>query len=283
MAAEGFEIAGSRRVTNTSAERQYRLTGAVDEADVVAFVSTLPAEVADFPFADFNAEELEEEGEGGDYNLSVLWSPQSLQPLGASASTEYRFNFQAASAHIQYSLQRISTWPAIYSETPNDNYPLVNLNFDGAVGVRRDEEGKLQIEGLDLPVPAEVFQLIYYAPNEVVDAAYQSLVQSLCGKVNSVTFRGYAAGQIMLVRVNGSTKNSRDWQIDFGFGYIPNSTDIPVGDRIVVEAKDGFDYLWVFDAMLAVPLASEYLPSHAGALVERVYERADLSLLNLPT
>jgi hypothetical protein len=108
-------------------------------------------------------------------------------------------------------------------------------------------------------------------------------VQSLCGKVNSATFRGYAAGQIMLVRVNGSTKNNVDWNIDFGFGYIPNSTDIPVGDRIVVESKDGFDLLWVFDDLEKVVAASAFLPRHAGALVERVYERADLSLLNLPT
>lgn len=283
MAGTGFEVAGSRRITNTTAERKYRLTGCDDEQDVADFVGGLTATVSGFPFADFNAEELDSEGEGGDYDLSVLWSNQTLQPLGESATSEYRFNFQAAQAKINFSLQTISIWPAILSTGPDVYYPVVNLDFDGSIGVTKDEKGEWHTQGADLPVPTEVFQLIYYAPNSVVDAAYQSLVQSLCGKVNNATFRGYVAGQIMLVRVNGSTKNNTDWNIDFGFGYVSNATNIPVGTRITVESKDGFDYLWVFDDVEKVVEASAFLPRHAGALVERVYERADLSLLNLPT
>jgi hypothetical protein len=277
MPATGFEIAGSRRVTNNTAERQYRLTGATDEQDVVDFVAGLPATVAGFPFGDFNAEELEEEGGGGDYDLSVLWTPQPLTPIGQgeSGTLEYRFNFQAPSAKINQSLSTISV-------TAASGYPADKLNFGGAINVVFDEEGKKRVEGVDLPVPPEVFQLLYYAPNAVVDGAYQSLVQSLCGKVNSATFRGYAAGQIMLVRVNGQTRNNSDWTLDFGFGYVPNATSIPVGPDIVVSAKDGFDLLWPFYDHVKDDDAKDLLPRPVGALVERVYERADLTALNLP-
>lgn len=276
MAATGFEIAGSRRVTNTTAERRYRITGADSEADVVTFVGTLPSTVAGLPFADFNAEEIEEEGEGGDYDLSVLWSVNTQQLQWLGGSMEYRFNFQAASARIQQSLQTISV-------TAASGYSANNLDFDGAINVVVDSDGAKKVEGVDLPAPSEVFQLLYHAPNAVVDAAYQGLVQSLCGRVNSTTFRGYAAGQIMLVRVNGSRRGSSDWTLDFGFGYIPNDTNIPVGANITVSAKDGFDLLWPFYDLVSDGDAKDLLPRPVGALVERVYYRADLSALSLPS
>lgn len=238
------------------------------EADVVDWVlSNAPSTLAGLVLNDIT---LEENPEIADlYEATAQYGAYAEGPVFPQGSVEYRFNFQAQGVHAYQSLETIASY--VPSGTPRD--------FKGAINVVADG-GKLRCEGYEIQPPAETFTLAYYPVNSTVNSTYQGIVNDLCGKVNNGSFRGMAAGTLMLVRVTGGVRTNDDWSLEFGFGYVPNQTSIPVGD-ITVPSKDGLDLLWPFygdkiddDELVKQPLQAN---------VERVWYRGDFSALALPS
>lgn len=250
----------------------YRVEGATSEQDVVDWVGfNVDATVAGFPFADFTAEEDDEIL--NEYNVTVEWG-QPEQGGGQTIETvEYKFNYQAPSAHVYQSLQTI----AAYTD-PKFGFSFGPDRFKGSINVVVDG-GKYRVEGFNLPAPNETFTLSYKTAS--LSGAYQALVEGMCGKVNSVAFRGKNAGELMLCRVTGGRGTSGQWYIDYGFAYTANDTNIPVGD-IIVTAKDGWDLLWTFYGTGVSSDVDGLVKTPNIAFVERIFKRADFAALALP-
>lgn len=276
MAAVGEEIMGSRGGSNSSLARKYRVSvtgSSTPEADVLDWVNTnAPGTLAAMELTGITLEEdpeLEDEYTAeAQYGLPELTGP----PVPESGTMEYRVNFQAQGFHAYQSLASIAAYSVGGGFGPPD--------FKGAINMVTDA-GKLRCEGLEVQPPSETFTLAYYPVNATVTEAYQNIIEGLCGKVNNGTFRGKAAGSLMLVRCSGGVRTGDDWSLEFGFGYVPNQTSIPVGDEITVTSKDGLDLLWPFygekiddDRLVKQPFA---------AYVERVWYRGDFSTLSLPS
>lgn len=201
-------------------------------------------------------------------------------PPPASGTMEYRFNFQAQGGHFYQSLGTILYATVLGSNT--DPTVVLARQFKGAINVVSDG-GKLRCEGFQVDPPAETFTLSYYPVNAVVTEEYQQIVEGLCGKVNNYEFRGKPAGSLMLVRVSGGIRTNEDWQIEFGFGYVPNATDIPVGNDILIPEKDGLDLLWAYYGDEKDDDAKAIVKQPKSAYVERVWERGTFDELNLPS
>lgn len=276
MTATGFEVTGSRRGNADRLTRRYYLEGATDEADVLAFVADLPYSVADLPFADWDYEEKEEINDGGlhDFEITANWGAPKNNTGQKRGTLEYKFNYQAPGGHFKQALETIAEY------TDDDYFPLGNPMF-GAINVVTDK-GIDRVEGQHVQPPAEVFTLSYKCSDEIITNDYQLLVESLVGKVNDSTFRGRPAGSVMLVRVTGGRDTSKTWHIEFGFGYIANDVDIPVGDNIIVDAKDGFDLLWAYYSVKKDDTSLRANMSPTAAYVVRVFYRDDLNKLGLP-
>lgn len=275
MAVEGEEIR-PRSFTQDQAVRVYHVTDAPTEDDVAAFIETLPDTVAGLPYSSFEAGEIEDCENSDEWLVSVTWgTPDRPQAENEPGSSSYKFSFQAPSGHIKRSLATI----AEYEDTAY--FPLGAPPMQGAINVVDYGTADVHAEGFDLQPPPEVFSIPYTDVDVEIDAAYQALVRSLCGKVNSATFYGYAAGEIMLVRADGQRSGGL-WNLEFGFGYIPNATSIPVGDNITVTSKDGMDLLWALDATANDTVSKSLITQPVCAYVERVWYRADLTTLNLP-
>jgi hypothetical protein len=214
MAVTGQEIR-PREVDNNGITRTYYLQGCESEEDVYTWIENpdnLPPELAGFPIADFNGSESDELL--GAYTVQVKWGIPEFVTLQPNATVDYRFNFKAPGGHIYQSLETL----AVYK----DKDILIELepnNFGGSINVVYDD-GLYRVEGLDLNPPEETFTLAYQAESGEIDGAYQALVRSMCGKVNSVTYRGEPPGSLMLVRTSGGRDTKRDWSIEFGFAYI---------------------------------------------------------------
>lgn len=250
------------------------------EEDVIDWVlANAPATLFGLVFNDITLQEnpeIEDEWEA----TAQYGEIEATAPPPAGGTMEYRFNFQAQGAHIYQSLSTI-----LYATAEGcDADPSVvhARNFKGALNVVSDG-GKLRCEGQQIEPPPETFTLAYYPVNATVSGAYQAIVEGLCGKVNNGTFRSKAAGSLMLVRVSGGIRTGEDWSIEFGFGYVPNAVNIPVGDAITVDAKDGMDLLWAFYGEVNDDDAKALVKQPLSAYVERVWERGDFSTLSLPS
>lgn len=272
MAATWTEKTGSRKGNSTRIQRTYHGHDCTDEQDVADYVATLPATIAGLPYSDFDYEEREELD--GAYVVTVTWGQKETSTQQNSAGeASYRFNYQAPSAQIRQSLSTINSYE------DSTLLPFGPPDFGGAINVVNDG-GKLRVEGFNVQPPPEVFTIPYTDVPAVITPTYQATVRGLCGKVNSVSYYGYAAGEIMLVRAQGEKKGGL-WNLEFGFSYLPNETGLAMGD-ISSIAKDGHDLLWVFYAPASDATAKEVIKKPAAVYIERIFKRADLNDLNLP-
>lgn len=236
-----------------------------------------PDEIGGLFRGDMSLEEMD--GLADHYEAEVSYGLISRAPPAATGTKEFRFNFQAQGAHIYQSLETILYCTDLGC---NANPSTVKArNFKGALNVVSDG-GKPRVEGFQIEPPAETFTLAFFPENTVVSAAYQLKVGDICGTVNESSYFGYPAGSLMLVRCTGGIRTGEDWSIDFGFAYIPNDTEIPVGDSIIVDAKDGHDLLWAYYGEEVDGDADALVKQPKAAYVERVWRRSNFSELLLP-
>jgi len=274
MAATGQEIR-PRQFTDQSVTRKYWIYDAADETEAYGWLtntSNVPATVSGLPVSGIEANEHDDIL--GDYIAVVTYGhPESPQGSSTPGTAQDRFNFTAPSGQIMQSLATISGY--------YDDDLLFGLpDFGGAINVVNDG-GKQRVEGFNLQPPAEVFTKSYTDVATVIDSSYRSLLRNLCGKVNSTEFEGAAAGEVMLVRAQGELKSGL-WNLDFGFGYIENTTGEAYGNMTGIS-KDGMDLLWFYYIPRHDDTAREITKRPAAAFVERVWRRADLNDLALPS
>lgn len=231
---------------------------------------------------------VDEIGEGiWDGTVVYELAPQKqLAPPAPDASPEFSFASGGGTKRITRSLQTIGRFPSL--DTVPDGIPAPD--FKSAIGVSSNG-----IEGVDV-IDSDTFNWTetHYLEGDVVTWEYRRLLASMRGKVNNAEFRGFAAGEVLLVDYEGSKRGSDDWQITFKFSRSANVEEVTIGDIEVYfndgPAKKGWEYLWVWyqpttqqadvsGSTVDVAVA----PNPTAVYIEKVYEEADFETLEIGT
>lgn len=188
------------------------------------------------------------------------------EPEPQTSDVEFSFDLSLTNQRTLYSISTVATHksPSVPS-APNHN-KAINVTHDGT------------IEGVDVREPQGSFQYTFYPGTIDVTEAYQRLVETLVGKVNSVSFKSRPAGEVMLVGASGRVRTTKDWEISFKFDRRTNVTGILIGD-IPSFSADGFDYVWVYRRLDDDTASKTLVKKPIAAYVERIYERSDLNQL----
>lgn len=158
-------------------------------------------------------------------------------------------------------------------------------NMNNAIGVDGDS-----VAGVDIVVPAFQWTETYDVPNKYVSDAYIKSLATLTGTVNNAAFRGFAAGEVLLVGVSGaqewdSQKGNGPWNLSYKFLQSPNAGPSPASlpaitiGSITGIAKKGHEYLWIRyeDDVSDDTLIKK--PKHV--YVNRVYRQTDFATLGI--
>jgi len=184
---------------------------------------------------------------------------------GAGALVGVAFDTTGGTQHITQSRQTISR-TAASGAAPD---------FKGAIGVTANG-----VEGVDITVPVYAFTYTYYLAPEAVTQSFRLQIFALTGKVNSGSFRGFAAGEVLFLGATGSVRRGEKWEITFRFAASQNRTNINVGG-ITVPSKKGWEYLWVRYAEQEDTAAQTIVQQPVAAYVERVYDEASFAPLEI--
>jgi len=136
---------------------------------------------------------------------------------------------------------------------------------------------------VDITVPVYQFGETHYLPDSVVTQAYKATLFGLTGKVNSGSWKGFAAGEVLFLGATGSKRGTgpdADWEITFRFAASPNATGISVGP-IGGIGKKGWEYLWVRYADQEDAGSQAIVKRPIAAYVERVYDEGNFSALGI--
>jgi hypothetical protein len=193
----------------------------------------------------------------------VSWGKFEPKETGDSS---FSFDTGGGTQHITQSLATVASYAPPGKTAPN---------FKGAVGV---SDGS--VDGVDITVPIYNFNETHYLDVAIVDAAYKLTLFDLTGTVNSLSFKGFAAGEVLFQGASGSLRQHDQWEISYKFAASPNATGLSVGDITGID-KGGWDYLWVRYREEDDASAKTLARRPVAAYVERVYPLKDLNLLGI--
>ena len=112
-----------------------------------------------------------------------------------------------------------------------------------------------------------------------MSTSYKRNVAALVGKVNSGSFKGWSAGEVMFLGMSYSTpaKKAKKVTVTFNFAIQPNESGVKVGGKSV--SKKGFEYVW---AISKTVMANGVPKIDIEAIyVDQVCEYASFSVLGL--
>ena len=262
----------SRRYTEgQSAELLYTVRGTADEAEALdALKSAAPVTFNGLVRQPGTVEPVHMDSVNADkciWTGTANYAPWQQSDPPQTGDSVFSFDTGGGSQHVTQSLSTVSKHAA--SGTPPD--------FKGAIGVTHDN-----VEGVDITIPVYNFSETHYLADVVVTGAYKAALFSLTGKVNSGSFKGFAAGEVLFLGASGSKRGEDDWEITFRFAASPNRTNITIGDMTGI-AKKGWEYLWVRYEDAEDAAAQTLVKKPTAAYVEKVYEEGNFAGLGIGT
>ena len=205
------------------------------------------------------------------WKVKAIWKDEDSDdpddPDEDEKTTSFAFDTGGGTMHRNQSLKTVS-------KVPNDA-----PDFNGAIEV--DNEGN--VNGVDVTMPVLNFTETHTMNGSRVTTSYKKTVAALTGTVNSSSFRGFSAGEVLFLGASGtkrSKKPNAPWEITFRFAVSPNQSSLQVG-KLKVSNKKGWDYLWVRYADKVAENRKNVIKEPVAAYVEQVYPTGDFGNLGL--
>ena len=205
------------------------------------------------------------------WKVKAIWKDEDSDdpddPDEDEKTTSFAFDTGGGTMHRNQSLKTVS-------KVPNDA-----PDFNGAIEV--DNEGN--VNGVDVTMPVLNCTETHTMNGSRVTTSYKKTVAALTGTVNSSSFRGFSAGEVLFLGASGtkrSKKPNAPWEITFRFAVSPNQSSLQVG-KLKVSNKKGWDYLWVRYADKVAENRKNVIKEPVAAYVEQVYPTGDFGNLGL--
>jgi len=193
---------------------------------------------------------------------------------------QWQFNAGGMTTHITHGLAHVQSYFASGSGEADPH--------DGAINVRKDGNGELVIDGVDIGGAGGGFTWseTHWLPYASFTPAYVFGLYAMVVStpVNSTAWRVWSAGEVRLLTISGSASGEDQVELNFNFAANPNLTGLTKGTITGIDKK-GWDYMWMEcdtgEDTTAKRLAKKITAVH----VEQVYGYGDftsLGLVNVP-
>lgn len=190
------------------------------------------------------------------YESDVLWTPKNPLPYNLTI----RGRTTGGTQRILGSLQTVAT---------SSNAP----DFQGLIGFNPSDES---VEGTEITVPVLELSIDITYPTGVVNAAFANLLTELTGRVNSTSWLGWAAGEVLYQGADFSDGVNNPVEVSHNIAVQRNITGATIAGLTGIT-KDGWDLLWFLTEDKTVVAGGADVPVKQAVhwYVERVYPRAN--------
>jgi len=251
----------------TSAEIPYVVFNAADEDDALqAVLAVAPAALESVPL---DSIEIDSRENDSTYKVNAIYekndSSDSDDEDDDDDSSTVSFDCGGGTKHMTHSIKQTRV--------------KGTKDAGGAIGWNGKSGSEMQISGVD--VPTAQLRETYTRTMRLsrLTTSFKRSVAALIGKVNSGTFKGWNAGEVMFLGMSYSSpsKSSTKVTVTFNFSVQPNESDVKVGDT--TTSKKGFEYAWALSKTSADNGAPK--AETEAVYVEQVCEYASFSALGL--
>ena len=252
----------------TSIEVQYLVFGVKSEEEALAAVhGEAPAESKGLPLESI---EIDTRETNDTFRVNAIYREEDVD-VGDSGDDDddetptESFDCGGGTKHLLYSYSQ----KKVYDDK----------DAGGAIGWNGKSGDDCEIVGVD--VPTAQLRETYTKQMRIgkLTTAFKRKVAALVGKVNSGSFKGWNAGEVLFLGMSYSTpaKKAKKVTVSFNFAIQPNETGVKVAGKSVT--KKGFEYVWA----ISKTVASSGTPKLEveGIYVDQVCEYASFSGLGL--
>ena len=252
-----------------SVEIRYIVFEAADEDTALSAVLGVAAkELNDLPL---DSIEIDERCGDQTFKINALYKTEDISSSGGDDDDEddeeptISFDCGGGSKHLLYGLAQKKVF--------GDKDPGGAIGWNGKTG------DDCEITGVDIPTAQLRETYTVQMKISKLSTSYKKKVAALVGKVNSGTFKGWSAGEVMFLGMSYSTpaKKAKKVTVSFNFAIQPNESQVKVGGKSV--SKKGFEYVWA----ISKTVANNGTPKMQveGIYVDQVCEYASFSSLGL--
>jgi len=252
-----------------SVEIRYIVFEAADEDTALTAVLGVAAkELNDLPL---DSIEIDERCGDQTFKINALYKTEDISSSGGGDDDDddedptISFDCGGGSKHLLYSLAQKKVF--------GDKDPGGAIGWNGKTG------DDCEITGVDIPTAQLRETYTVQMRVSKLSTSYNKKVAALVGKVNSGTFKGWSAGEVMFLGMSYSTpaKKAKKVTVTFNFAIQPNESKVKVGGKSV--SKKGFEYVWA----ISKTVANNGTPKMQveGIYVDQVCEYASFSSLGL--
>ena len=252
-----------------SVEIRYIVFEATDEDTALTAVLGVAAkELNDLPL---DSIEIDERCGDQTFKINALYKTEDISSSGGGDDDDddedptISFDCGGGSKHLLYSLAQKKVF--------GDKDPGGAIGWNGKTG------DDCEITGVDIPTAQLRETYTVQMRVSKLSTSYKKKVAALVGKVNSGTFKGWSAGEVMFLGMSYSTpaKKAKKVTVTFNFAIQPNESKVKVGGKSV--SKKGFEYVWA----ISKTVANNGTPKMQveGIYVDQVCEYASFSSLGL--
>lgn len=165
------------------------------------------------------------------------------------------------------------TFHITHSRATVAKYPGSAPDYEQAINVvKRDKD--FDIEGTDIIIPALKMTYAVTHPLGVINESHARALAGVTGCVNSVQWRGFAAGEVIFLGADGEDGTNSEATINYHVACESNLAGLVYGS-ITGVTKAGHDLLWVEKKLDVV--GGKPVVKVLAVRVEQVYRRVNLA------
>jgi hypothetical protein len=259
MALDIQETPESRQFTANPASYRYDflITGEHSDAIVQAYAIAATPVFVSTAMGTLYRQDLQLKPRGWkQWHVTVPYGPMERE----TGSYTFSFDTTGGTVKIKAAKEHIASYP-----TDGDPHA-------GSIGVNTDGT----VEGVDVIIPALKLSVQFRHPQGQVTIGFVKSLASVTGTVNSGSFLGFAAGELLFLGASGSDGSNSEAEITYQFAASQNATGLSFGD-IASVAKKGHEYAWIeFEDDES---SGEAVVVPKSVHVERVYEEVDFAAI----
>lgn len=267
LSYEGQRKSINKEGAYIGAEIQYLVFEAADEdAALSAVLDVAPEEYEELPLESI---EIDAKERDDIYRINAIYKQEngvfSSEDEDKNEAT-VSFDCGGGTKHLNYSISQKKAFG--------------EKDAGGAIGWNGKCGDDCEITGVDIPTAQLRETYTKSMRLSSLSTSYKRKVAALVGKVNSGSFKGWSAGEVMFMGMSYSApaRGSKKVTVTFNFAIQPNESGVKIGGKSVGNKK-GFEYIWA----ISKTTAADNMPKVEveGVYVDQVCEYESFSGLGL--
>lgn len=231
---DGSETWSKKTGACSSAEVKYLVLGATSkDAAVQAVLTGAPTTYGGLPLKEVRVDSYE----NGNLEAAAVYAEEESSSGGDEGDGEEAtesFDCGGGTKHMTHAISQ----SRVYGGSGDD--------AGGGIGWNGKSGSEAEFSGVDVPC-ADMRESYTktISRSKATSTTYKKRVAELVGKVNSSSFKGWAAGEVMFLGCSYSTpsKGATKVTVTYNFRIMPNESSCKVAGKSC-GSKKGFEYMW---------------------------------------